>query len=141
MAKSNPVNIRLENEVLNEIKKLAKTLRLSLSAVLNRLIIESVRMYQFPGIIFVTSPSGRRAAVSGTGLDVWELVLIYQRYKKNEKKLLHDYPLTQMQLYAALNYYAKYKKEIDDEIKENNRIEDLLIHTKEFPEVISLNLE
>lgn len=141
MLKSNPVNIRLESETLNEIKKLAKTLRLSLSAVLNRLITESIRMYLCPGIVFVSSPSGRRAAVAGSGLDVWELISIYQSYKKDEKKLLKHYPLTQMQLNAALSYYARYKEEIDEEINENKRIEDLLIHTNEFPEIIRLKLK
>ncbi len=126
MAKSNPINIRLEGSALNEVKQLAKNLRLSLSGLLNQLIIESIKMYHCPGILFINGPSGRRAVVSGSGLDVWEVISLFKEYK-NEKSLLKDYPLSKMQLESALNYYSKYKKEIDEEISFNLRIEDSII--------------
>ena len=131
MSKTNPINIRLEIPVLNEIKKLAKMLRLPLSALLNRLITESLRMFQCPGIIFTNSPAGqRRATVAGTGLDVWEVIGIYKSYGKNYKKILKDYPITEFQLNVALNYYEYYKNEIDEEIKHNEEAEEFARSSK-----------
>ncbi len=131
MAKSNPVNIRLEVPVLNEVKNLAKALHLPLSIMLNRLITEALRMFQCPGVIFTNSPSGkRRATLAGTGLDVWEVINICRSYGKNQKKILRDYPLTETQLNVALNYYELYKNEIDGEIKQNNEAEDFARSSK-----------
>lgn len=130
MPKTDPINIRLEIPVLKEVKKLAKMLRLPFSTLLNRLIVESLKMFQCPGIIFTNSPTGvRRATVAGTGLDVWELISIYKSYK-DEKKLLKDYLLIQSQLNAALNYYEHYKKEIEEEIKQNEEAEESLYTNK-----------
>lgn len=132
MPKTNPINIRLEFSVLKEVKKLAKMLRLPFSTLLNRLIVESLKMFQCPGVIFTNSSTGiRRATVAGTGLDVWELISIYKNYNKDEKRLLKDYPLTQSQLNIALNYYEHYKKEIDEEIKQNEEAEESL-HTSKL---------
>ena len=131
MAKSNPINIRLELPVLNEIKNLAKALHLPLSMVLNRLIAEALRMFQCPGIIFTNSPSGRRrATLAGSGLDVWEMISICKSYNKNYKKVLKDYPLTEIQLNAALNYYEHYKNEIDQEVKQNDEAEEFASSSK-----------
>ena len=131
MPKTDPINIRLEISVLNEIKKLAKMLRLPLSALLNRLITESLKMFHCPGIIFTNSPSGqRRATVAGTGLDVWEVISIYKSYGKNHKKILKDYPITDSQLNIALNYYEHYKNEIDEEIKHNEEAEEFAHSSK-----------
>lgn len=131
MPKTNPINVRLEFPVLKEVKKLAKMLRLPFSTLLNRLIVESLKMFQCPGIIFTNSPTGiRRATVAGTGLDVWELISIYKNYNKDKKRLLKDYPLTQSQLNVALNYYEHYKKEIEEEIKLNEEAEEFLHSNK-----------
>ncbi len=127
MTKSNPINIRLETPLLNEVKNLARLLHLPLSAVLNRLITESIKMFQCPGVIFINSPTGRRATISGSGLDVWEVISIYKSYdKKNKKKLLEEYPLTEVQLNAALDYYKLYQDEIDEELRQNEHAEEFL---------------
>ena len=35
---------------------------------------EAVKMRRAPGIVFADGPSGRRAVVAGSGLDVWEIM-------------------------------------------------------------------
>lgn len=140
MSKTNPINIRLEVPLFQEIKNLAKVMQVSVSSLLIRLIKEALRMFVCPGIVFTNSPTGRRATVSGCGLDVWEVINIYKGYKKNKKKILEDYPLTQVQLNSALNYYANYKEEIDHEIKANQEAEDLLASGKVFTGIIKLKI-
>ena len=40
------------------------------------LLIDNMR--RAPGIVFADGPAGRRAAVGGTGLDVWEIVATWR---------------------------------------------------------------
>lgn len=131
MSKTNPINIRLEVPLFREIKNLAKVLQVSVSSLLVRLINEALRMFVCPGIVFTNSPSGRRrATVAGTGLDVWEIINIYRSYGKNQKKLFKEYSLTQTQLNVALDYYERYKDEIDEEIKQNIEAEEFVRSSK-----------
>lgn len=131
MPKTNPINIRLEIPILHEVKSLAKMLRIPISSLLTRLITEALKIFQCPGIVFTSGPTGkRRATVAGTGLDVWEVISIYKSYSKNHKKILRDYPLTGTQLNVALNYYELYKNEIDEEIKQNDEAEEFARSSK-----------
>src|ERR1700733_825945 len=47
--------------------------RMSLSSAANRLVDESLRMAEHPGVIFRSGSTGRRAALAG-GPDVWEVI-------------------------------------------------------------------
>ena len=42
------------------------------------LLSEAVRMRRVPGIWFVDSINGRRAAIAGTGLEVWEVIATFK---------------------------------------------------------------
>jgi hypothetical protein len=48
------------------------------SRVAERLIDEGLRMEEFPGVVFRSGPTGRRASLLG-GPDVWEVVADLQR--------------------------------------------------------------
>ena len=77
-------------------------------------------MRRCPGILFADGPTGRRARIAGTGLDVWEVIATYKSLGKNLKRLRTAYPqLDEIKLRAALSYYACYPAEIDGRIAEN----------------------
>ncbi|MBA2345920.1 MAG: hypothetical protein H0V83_12655, partial [Rubrobacter sp.] len=44
------------------------------SELATSLLREALRMRRVPGIVFVDGLDSRRAAVAGTGLEVWEIV-------------------------------------------------------------------
>ena len=74
-------------------------------------------MRRVPGVIFVDSSTGRRPAVAGTGLDVWEVIATWKALGQDEAKLREAYDwLTPAQLGAALAYYGRYPEEIDERI-------------------------
>src|SRR6266566_8016901 len=88
------------------------------SATANQLLEEAVRMRRCPGIVFTHGPSGRRATVAGTGLDVWEIVATYHGLGRSERRLRMAYDgLTEPQLRAALAYYAQYPAEVDARLR------------------------
>jgi uncharacterized protein (DUF433 family) len=45
-----------------------------------------------PGILFADGPTGRRARVAGTGLDVWEVIATYRSVGESFKPLKAAYP-------------------------------------------------
>jgi len=87
------------------------------SAQVIELVDESLRMRRCPGIVFREGPAGRRAVVEGTGVDVWAVVGEWQASGRGWAALSESFPqLTELQLRAALNYYALYPSEVDDRL-------------------------
>lgn len=80
----------------------------------SELLEESVRMRRAPGIGFADGPSGRRAIVAGSGIDVWEVVATWREIAEDVDALADAYPsLGPLQLRAALGYYTLFPGEID----------------------------
>ncbi len=112
--------LRLRPHLRAEIERLAKRSRRSFAEVTQDLLDEALRMRQCPGIYFADEPTGRDAKVAGTGLGVWEVIERYHAVKGNEKKLHKALPhVGAAGLRAALLYYRRYPREIDDAIAEN----------------------
>lgn len=84
------------------------------SELATSLLREALRMRRVPGIVFVDGLDSRRAAVAGTGLEVWEIVATYKAVGESFEELKSSYPwLSEAQLRAALGYYELYPREID----------------------------
>jgi uncharacterized protein (DUF433 family) len=87
--------------------------------MLERLAEEALRMRRFPGIVFRGPEHRRRASVAGTGMDVWEVVMLHEA--EGRETLLGAHPVTGRQLDVALAYYREHPGEIDLFLEENNR--------------------
>ena len=111
--------LRLPKELEEEIERERKVRGgLSFSEVVTSLLREAVRMRRVPGIVFVEGPTGRRAAIVGTGLDVWEVVTQFREVGWDYEQLRNCYEwLSESQLAAALNYYRLYPDEVDARIE------------------------
>jgi uncharacterized protein (DUF433 family) len=106
--------IRISDELAQEISREAEAQGISWSAMTSSLLAEALQMRRVPGIVMVDGPSGRRAVVAGSGLDVWEIIATWQACGKDEQQLAENYPwLTSPQLRAALAYYELYPDDID----------------------------
>lgn len=110
-------SLRIPVETARDIETLGAESGAEFSVVANQLLEEAVRMRRCPGIVFTTGPSGPRATVAGTGIDVWEIVATYQNLGGDEAGLRAAYHwLTDAQLRAALAYHRRYAREIDARI-------------------------
>ena len=106
--------IRIPDELAHDIAREAEARGISWSAMTTTLLIEALKMRRVPGIVMVDGPTGRRAVVAGSGLDVWEIIATWQACGHDEAQLAQHYPwLTQPQLRAALAYYQLYPEEIE----------------------------
>lgn len=66
------------------------------------------------GIVFKDGPTGERAVIAGSGLDVWEVVATWKESGRDFAELCQSYDwLSEAQLRAALRYYELYPEEID----------------------------
>jgi uncharacterized protein (DUF433 family) len=75
-------------------------------------------MRRSPGVVFVDGPTGRRASVAGSGLDVWEVVATWRSSVEDFERLRQSCSwLTEPQLRAALAYYKRYPQEIDARLR------------------------
>jgi uncharacterized protein (DUF433 family) len=85
-----------------------------------RYLEEGLRHDDHPLVHFVAGPTGRRAALVGTGLDVWEVVATVQDHDGNigESADYLSVPVGVVQ--AAVSYYGEFRDEIDDEIAVND---------------------
>ena len=124
MAKG-PVNVRFASGVERRLAAFVATHPgLSLSSAANRLVDESLRMGEHPGVMFREGPGGRRAGLIG-GPDVWEVVRAVRSARAAKPELSEDAVVdlvaTNTDLPArlvrvAVHYWATYPDEIDAEI-------------------------
>lgn len=119
MPKSKPFTIRLSEEVEGWLERENRRTRLPRSVLLETLAEESIRIRRFPGIGFRGPEHSRRAWVIGTGLDVWELVELYEG--KGKERLLDEHNVSERGLELALSYRRAYPQEIDEALEENAR--------------------
>jgi uncharacterized protein (DUF433 family) len=115
-------SLRLPQETLQEIERMAQESGKDFSSVAKDLLEEAIKMRRCPGILFAEGTSGRRARVAGSGIEVWEIIAAYQSVKKDAGRLRKSYHwLSPEQLRAALAFYSAYPDEIDRQIEKNQR--------------------
>ena len=119
MPKSKPFTVRLSEEVEGWLERERVRTKLPKGTLLEALAEEAIRTRKFPGIGFRGAEHARRAWVIGTGLDVWEIVELYQG--KGRERVLSEHNVSARQLDLALSYYEAYPREIERALEENAR--------------------
>ncbi|WP_370019634.1 hypothetical protein [Planotetraspora sp. GP83] len=98
---------------------------LSVSAAVNLLITEALRMEEHPGVLFRTGPSGRRAVIVG-GPDVWEIIRAVKVTRAAEPdaqpddvvRMVAEYSgIPQHQVRTAIRYWSAHSDEVDAQIE------------------------
>ena len=113
-------SLRIPDEVAKIIQEQAESSGRDFSTVANELLAEAVRMKRCPGVVFADGPSGRRARIAGTGLDVWEVISTYKSLNHDDARLRAAYDwLSEPQLRSALAYFRLYPDEIERQILRN----------------------
>lgn len=84
-----------------------------------RYVEEGLRHDDHPLTHFVDGPSGRRAALLGTGLDVWEVVETVRQNDNDVEEAARYLQVVPALVQAAVAYYGDYRDEIDAEIEHN----------------------
>ncbi len=121
-----PVSVRLDKSVLAAVRAKARTTGKPLSRVIREMLELMLRMERFPGIVFVEGPTGRRAHLAGTGIDVWEVIGLLQEYQA-VAKLHGDFPqLSPIAIQVARAYAEAYPEEINAFLELNDQTPEQL---------------
>ena len=115
---STPRSVRLVDRVDHGVQALARRTGRDISAVVNELLDEGLRMRRIPGIVFGDSRHGRIARVAGTGLAVYEVVRTFREVGEDRRRLREAYHwLSETQLRSALAYAEAYPQEIEERLR------------------------
>jgi uncharacterized protein (DUF433 family) len=113
-------SLRVPVEIAQAVQETAEATGRDFSTMATELLTEAVKMRRCPGVLFSDGPSGRRARIAGSGLEVWEVIATYLGVNRSLRRLQRAYHwLTEPQLRAALGYYEAYPAEIDQQIARN----------------------
>jgi uncharacterized protein (DUF433 family) len=113
-------SMRIPERTVEGIQDIARQWGKEFSSVAKALLEEGIRMHRCPGIVFSEGTCGRRARIAGVGIEVWEVVALYQSVGKDFNRLQESlHWLSEPQIRSALAYYRAYGEEIDQLIREN----------------------
>jgi uncharacterized protein (DUF433 family) len=110
---------------LERLRERARLLGEKHTVLAERYLQEGVLMDEHPNICFIGGAMGRRPAVTGTGLDVWEIV---EAAKDNDGSIAETAAYLEVApdvIESAIAYYGSNREEIDDWIA---RIHELNAH-------------
>ena len=107
--------------VVDELEAQSARLGLSKSQLGERLLEEGLQMDQFPGVVFRSGPTGRRAGLAG-GPDVWEVVRDLKGAAAAGAadavaRVSEVSGLARSKVELALSYYAAHPETVDDRIR------------------------
>jgi uncharacterized protein (DUF433 family) len=109
--------VRFVDRVDEGVQALARRTGRDVSAVVNEMLDEGLKMRRIPGIVFADSRSGRVARLPGTGLAVYEVVRTLREVDNDAARLRAAYHwLTEPQLRSALAYAEAYPEEIEQRL-------------------------
>jgi hypothetical protein len=128
---------RFSAEVVALLDARSERLGESKARVAERLIEEGLRIEAFPGIVFRSGPTGRRAGIAG-GPDVWEIVrdlkgVVGGGEKDPIEAVASVTGLDRAIVELAASYYAAYPDDIDERIRMNDQAAERLRHALAIP--------
>jgi hypothetical protein len=106
------LTIQIPEEAFAWLENEARVANQPLKELAGILIEEARRVEQFKGMIFFRNGGGGRRAVINGGLDVWEMIMLYQNHGR-EGMLEAFENIRPSQIDDALAYYEAFPDEID----------------------------
>ena len=108
------LSLRPSVRTLARLRERARLLGQKHTTLAERYVAEGVLMDDHPGIHFVDGAMGRRPAVMGTGLDVWEIVAVAKDNAGSVEETAAYLEVDPRFVETALRYYGSNRGEIDD---------------------------
>ena len=116
---SDHFTLRLPTGTAERLGRRARAAGAAPRSLAARYVEEGVRHDDHPLVHFVEGETGRRAALIGTHVDVWEVIATV-RDNDNDVAEAAEYLSVPVGLAeAAVAYYGEFRAEIDDEIALN----------------------
>lgn len=115
-----PFSMRMDDESREELIAYAERSEVSPSKLVNRYVREGLRMDKHPAIAFKTTPHGRRAVLAlHPGLQVVDIIGTWRDEQQDAAATARYFRINEEDVQAVLRYYADYKDEIDEDLKDH----------------------
>jgi len=114
------MSLRVAASLSEQLDHLARRRGLSRNELAERYLAEGISQDEFPQIYFREGALGRRAALSGTRLDVWQILETVRNHGNSVEEAAAYLDLPAERVRAAVRYAAAHQEEID-EIAERER--------------------
>jgi uncharacterized protein (DUF433 family) len=124
MAARGHLSLRPARSTLERLERRARQSAQPKTSLAERYLAEGLAMDDFPGIHFVDDPLGRRPALIGTGLDVWEVIETVQANDGSITKAALYLEIDPAVIERAVRYYGSHREEIDGWIARVHEIAD-----------------
>jgi uncharacterized protein (DUF433 family) len=118
---SHPLSVRLNDATIARLGKHAQRIHLAPRTLAQRYVEEGLRMDEHPLIRFAEGPAGRRARLTGTGKDVWEVIATVRDNGGDAAEAARYLEIPLGLIQAAVSYYGAYRDEIDGWIDSNEQ--------------------
>jgi uncharacterized protein (DUF433 family) len=119
------LSARVAAPILDDLDRRARRVRKPRSNLVEQYIAEGLKLDEHPGITFVDTVSGRKAALAAfRGLTIWEIVETFLVNDRSIMTTAQYLSLPESQVHAAIRYYAANRDEIDAEIRANEEAAD-----------------
>jgi uncharacterized protein (DUF433 family) len=115
------MSLRLPDPTIERLGDRAQRVQLPPRTLAQRYVEEGLRMDEHPLVRFADGPGGRRARLTGTGSDVWQVVAAVRDNDGDAAETAEYLQLPLGLVQAAVTYYGAYPDEIDRWIERNDR--------------------
>jgi uncharacterized protein (DUF433 family) len=116
---SKVVSMRLTDEQIARLQRVARSLNRTQAEAAALLLEEALRGREFPFIEFRDSAIGRQAYLQGSRLTVWQAVIIARSYGGDIAQTAAHLEITENQVAALLAYASAYPTEVEATIVDN----------------------
>lgn len=113
-AERGQLSLRPSSRTLARLRDRARLLGQKHTVLAERYLAEGVLMDEHPGVHFVDGTMGRRPAVLGTGLDVWQVVEVAKDNGGSVAEAAAYLEIDPRLVETAVRYYGSNTAEIDD---------------------------
>jgi uncharacterized protein (DUF433 family) len=113
VARSGYLSLRVPPPTLRRLDRRALIAGTRKGALAERYVEEGLRMDDHPGVRFIDGPMGRRPALIGTGLDVWEVIETVEHNDGDAETAAAYLRIPRRMVDIALGYYGEYRHEVD----------------------------
>jgi uncharacterized protein (DUF433 family) len=118
---SHPLSVRLNDATIARLGRHAQRAHLAPRTLAQRYVEEGLRMDEHPLIRFADGPAGRRARITGTGKDVWEVIVTVRDNDGDTAEAARYLEIPHGLVQAAVSYYGAYTGEVDQWIEANEQ--------------------
>lgn len=109
-----PLAVRVAPDTIEHLQRRAREARQTQTALVERYVKEGLRTDEHPLIFFRAGAAGRRPALVGTRLDVWQVIETIRQNGSSVETTAEYLGLSDEKVRACVRYYAEYEDEVDE---------------------------